>query len=172
MSLTDRIAAMPPVRQGLDRFNQLEPRDRFAAKSLAVFLSVVVCYFGAWEPMQTFAEDARADRDRNRDLLTWMVSTRAQASQQSGTTARRAGPTGQMLLTRVSRTAQHHQIKPNRLQPEGEGNVSVWFDGVAFDSLIRWLQELETREGISVQQISLDRQDRPGLVNARIVLRS
>ena len=171
MSLAERIAAIPPLSKALDRFGQLEPRDRFAAKSLAVFLAILVCFFGIWEPMQSFADDARVNRDRNRDLLAWMMYTRAQASQSGSTTARR-GPSGQTLLTRVSRTAQQHQIKPNRLQPEGEGNVSVWFDGVAFDSLIRWLQELERREGISVQQISLDRQDRPGLVNARIVLRS
>ncbi len=171
MSLGDRIASIGAVRKGLDRFNQLEPRDRFAAKSLAIFLACVIGYFGVWEPMETFADDARVDRDRSRDLLAWMMSTRSQAAQ-SGSTVKRQGPSGQTLLTRVSRTAQQHQIKPNRLQPEGEGNVSVWFDAVAFDSLIGWLQELESREGISVQQISLDRQDGPGLVNARIVLRS
>ena len=172
MSISDRIRANPVVRKGLERFNALEPRDRLAAKALAAFVVCMVASLGVWEPMQSFAADARTDRDSNRDLYAWMMATRGQAAAAAGSTAGPRGPTGQTLLTRVSRTAQQHQIKPNRLQPEGEGNVSVWFDAVAFNSLVRWLQELERKEGISVQQISVDRQDKPGLVNARIVLRS
>ena len=172
MSMGDRIQAIPAVRKGLDGFNALEPRDRLAAKSLAVFLACFIAYLGVWEPMQSFAADARSDRDSNRDLYAWMTSTRGHAAASAGNAAGPRGPSGQTLLTRVSRTAQQHQIKPNRLQPEGEGNVSVWFDAVSFNSLVRWLQDLERKEGISVQQISVDRQDKPGLVNVRIVLRS
>jgi len=172
MSLGKRFGAIPGVRKGFERFGAMEPRDRLAAKSLAIFVAGVVAYFGMWLPLHTFSTDARSDRNDNRDLYTWMMATRQQAvTADRGAGAELRARSGQTLLTRVSRTAQQNQIQPNRLQPEGQ-NVSVWFDAVAFNSLMRWLQDLERKEGISVQSISVDRQDKPGLVNARIVLRS
>ena len=36
------------------------------------------------------------------------------------------------LLSIVSSSAQAQGINPNRLQPEGENAVSLWFDDVAF----------------------------------------
>ncbi|MEX2327090.1 MAG: type II secretion system protein GspM, partial [Pseudomonadales bacterium] len=78
---------------------------------------------------------------------------------------------GQSLLSEVSRSALEFNINPNRLQPEGTGGVSVWFDGVVFDDLMLWLQE-QSAQGIYVQQVSIDRQAAAGKVNARIVLRN
>jgi general secretion pathway protein M len=91
----------------------------------------------------------------------------ARASSGNATTA----PTGQSLLSQVSRTAQQFGIKPNRLQPEGNDAVSVWFDEVSFNDLIKWLDS-QSQSGMSVRQISIDREELPGRVNARIVLRS
>ncbi len=169
-TVTAKLAALPLVRKAYDRFRALEKRDRFAAKSLGLFLLVMILWFGLWEPSARFAADARSDRDRQEQLLSWMNKTRGEARVSGPDTRQRA--TGQTLLTIVSRTAQEFQIKPNRLQPEGDANVSVWFDEVGFNDLVRWLQSLDRKEGISVQQISVDRQEKPGVVNARIVLRS
>ena len=80
-------------------------------------------------------------------------------------------PAGQSLITEVSGAAQLAGIKPNRLQPEGSDEVSVWFDSVPFDDLIDWIVRLNDEHGISIRVISIDRQDTPGTVNARIVLR-
>jgi type II secretory pathway component PulM len=74
-------------------------------------------------------------------------------------------------LSRLSSSAGRFNIKPNRLQPEGADGVSVWFSEVGFNELIRWLENLGN-EGFTVKQISIDRQEASGLVNARIILRS
>jgi general secretion pathway protein M len=79
---------------------------------------------------------------------------------------------GQSLLSQVSRIAQQIGIKPNRLQPEGSDAVSVWFDSVAFNDLVKMLRQVQSQQGIVVQQISIDKEDQPGIVRARIVLRT
>ncbi|MCB0068948.1 MAG: type II secretion system protein M, partial [Caldilineaceae bacterium] len=96
---------------------------------------------------------------------------RTEADARSGGGGRDAAPTGQALLSQVSQTAQRYNVKPNRLQPEGTDGVSVWFDAAPFDNLVGWLEE-EARQGVIVRQISIDRQDQPGVVNARVVLRN
>jgi general secretion pathway protein M len=59
---------------------------------------------------------------------------------------------------------------PSRIQPEGEREVRVWLEAVSFDSLLRWIGELETRYGIQVQTADIERAERPGLVDARLTL--
>ena len=77
---------------------------------------------------------------------------------------------GQDLLTQISRTASQAGITPSRLQPEGDSGVSVFFDSVAFNDLMRWLQS-QTEAGVSVRQMTVDREERTGIVKARVVLR-
>ena len=76
----------------------------------------------------------------------------------------------QSLITDISNSARQLGIKPSRMQPEGDSTVSVWFNDVVFNDLINWIVRLNEREGVGIQQISIDRQDNPGTVNVRLVL--
>ena len=154
-----------------ERFNALEKRERLALLSLAAFLAVAVFYLVIWTPINDFAADSRLDHDRHLKLLTYLRSTEADARRvaQGGDRKQSAD---RNLLTSVSQTAQFVGINPSRMQPEGGSAVSVWFDAVAFTRLMLWLERLETRQGIVVRQISIDRRDEAGQVSARIVLRS
>ena len=59
---------------------------------------------------------------------------------------------------------------PSRLQPDGDTQVRVWVDEVQFDSLVRWVNELQTRYGVRVDSLDVERQPTAGLVNARLSL--
>lgn len=149
------------------RFLELERRDRISLTGLGAFLSVLVLYYGIWNPANEFVESRRAERDRQLALIQYMRSSEQEA--RAASIAVSKSPSGQSLLTQVSRSAQQYNINPNRLQPEGDG-VSVWFDAVAFNDLIRWL-EAQSKQGVVIRQVAIDREDSPGIVNARIVLR-
>ena len=43
-------------------------------------------------------------------------------------------------------------------------------ESVAFNKMIRWLERLDKEYGISVEEISVERQESPGMVNVRLVL--
>lgn len=151
------------------RYMTLEPRDRTAVVVLSIFFGILTFYFAIWQPLHDFKASSQDELNRQAELLQSMRASEKEARASSGNSA--PAPTGQSLLTQVSRTAQQFGIKPNRLQPEGSDAVSVWFDEVSFNDLIKWLSS-QSQSGMSVRQISIDREERPGRVNARIVLRS
>lgn len=164
------MALIPVIDKLRGRYRQLEKRERSALNSLASFFVFLFLYFLIWNPVNRYHENSEVERDRQLNLIQFMRASEkeARASSSEGNRVH----TGQSLLTVVSRTAQQMGIKPNRLQPEGSDAVSVWFNGVAFDDLMRLLKQIHARQGIGVQQISIDREEQPGMVRARIVLRS
>ncbi len=170
-SLAEKLMAIPAVVQAFQYYQSLERRDQLALKGLSAFLALLLVYFALWQPINNFRDEGLSDRDTQLSLLSYMRQTEAEARAASQSGGNRQ-LSGQSLLTQVSSTAQRYGIKANRLQPEGDSAVSVWFDNVAFNDLIRWLQHLERSQGIVVRQLSVDRQEKSGRVNARIVLRS
>ncbi len=155
----------------IKHYKELEKRERVALVSLSVFLLGVVLYAGIWVPANSYVADSQIDHDRYLKLLTFLESTESQARSSSGNQSP-GQATGQSLLSSVSRSARGVGIKPSRLQPEGSEAVSVWFDAVAFTKLMLWLERLESKQGIVVRQITIDRRDVPGQVSARLVLRN
>jgi general secretion pathway protein M len=162
---------MPLILSRLtDRYSQLDKRERSALVLLACFFACLFFYFAIWSPADQFLRASEAELERQLSLVQYMRASEKEA--RASSKGAKQAPTGQSLLTVVSRAAQQAGIKPNRLQPEGSGAVSIWFDTVAFDALMRMLNKLQANRSIVVQQISLDREEQPGMVRARIVLRS
>ena len=159
----------PQIEQSKQRYQQLEKRDRLALNSLSAFLGLMLVYFMVWSPANSYVEQSRQNYQRQAALLSYLRASEAKARQTNGNSS--AAVSGQSLLSRLSSSAGRFNIKPNRLQPEGTDGVSVWFSEVGFNELIRWLENLGN-EGFTVKQISIDRQEASGLVNARIILRS
>ncbi|MCB1643913.1 MAG: type II secretion system protein M [Pseudomonadales bacterium] len=157
------------VRNLSSRYQSLDKRERLAVLALGTFFAGLILVYGIWMPAMDYQQQSLAERDRQLSLLQYMRASEQQARAASGSN-RSAGGSGQSLLTQVSRSAQQFNIKPNRLQPEGDDAVSVWFDGVSFNDLAAWLQQ-QSRQGVVVRQISVDREEVTGTVNARIILR-
>jgi general secretion pathway protein M len=165
----DQLANSDLYRKVAGDIRGLEPRDRFALGLLTAFFMILVVVFGIWQPAYDYAVNAEKNRDRQRELLHWMNATESQARASAGNQSS-IKKSGRSLITLVSSTAQQAGIKPNKLQPEGTDEVSVWFDSVPFNNLVTWLETLQKKQGILVRQISLDRQEQAGIVNARLVL--
>jgi general secretion pathway protein M len=55
------------------------------------------------------------------------------------------------------------------IKPEGQG-VRVRLEQVAFDDMLRWLEQLHSRQGVSVTGLVMERLPQPGRVNASVVL--
>ncbi|MEX2490101.1 MAG: type II secretion system protein M [Pseudomonadales bacterium] len=161
--------ADPRVTKFISYYRALGRRDRLALNALGIFIAILVLYFGLWSSLTQYYEDSKDYRDRQLELLQYMQRTEQQARDVAAARSS-TGTGGQTLLTRISRTAQQAGIKPNRLQPEGSGSVSVWFNNVAFNDLAQWLDKVVGQQNVSIKQISIDREGQPGKVNARLVL--
>jgi general secretion pathway protein M len=172
MRILDRISQIGIVSKASGVYAELESRDRYALIGLAAFFSLLFIVVGIWQPALDYAARAEVSRNNQRELITWMNSTAVQARATAGnqTSARKSG---QSLLTIVQRTAKNFSIKPDKLQPEGNDEVSVWFvEPVAFNMLLSWLEELQLKHGVLVRQISVDKHEQSGKVIARIVLKT
>ncbi|MCY4531466.1 MAG: type II secretion system protein M [Gammaproteobacteria bacterium] len=154
-------------RTTVSRFNALERSEKALAAIIAGMVAILFLYFAIWMPVNSYYQASLLDRDRQASLIRYM-----RASEDKVRASISGRPAGQSLITEVSSTAEQAGIKPNRFQPEGSDAVSVWFDNVSFDDLIAWIVQLDDQRGIRVRQITIDRQDTPGIVNARVILRS
>jgi general secretion pathway protein M len=160
------VSALDPY---LEKFNSLESREKNALVALTVFVVALILYFAVWSPIHAYYQDSLQKRDTQFSLMQYMRATEKQA--RSSSSNPKAKPQGQSLITEISNSARQLGIAPSRLQPEGDDIVSVWFNDVVFNDLINWIVRLNEREGVGIQQISIDRQDNPGTVNVRLVLR-
>jgi general secretion pathway protein M len=158
----------PQLQALRSRYDHLERQEQNAVKGLGLFFLGLFLYFGLFQPVQDFHSDRLNDFERNQSLLQYMKATEGDARAASSGTG---GISGQNLMSDVSNSARRIGIVPNRLQPEGEDSVSVWFDGVSFALLLDWMASV-SQQGISVRQIVIDRNDDSGVVNVRIVLSS
>ena len=164
------VAAQQIIDQGRTRFLALSPRERVIVLFGGSLLLLTMLYVGLIEPVIK----ARSSR------IEALASSRAMATQLEAAalavnSSRAGGITqgaGMSLLAAVDQSTRSSALgkAPERLQPEGETEVKVWFDNVSFDNLTRWLAELQLTYGIKVQTLDVELQDEPGAVDARLSL--
>jgi len=149
------------------RFRLLERSEKRAVALLVSFFAVVLAYYLVWSPLMNWRASAEEFRDSSYQTLQMMRDTESVARiRGSGGQARSDEP----LLTLISTAAREQGLNPNRLQPEGEDTVSLWFDEVPFAEVMRLLEKAAQIPGLQIQQLVIDRSDKPGTVRARVVI--
>ncbi len=141
--------------------NLREQRLILAMGSVVVFF---LLYTLIWKPLNNNIDSATSKVSRYQKLQT-LVNTetaRFKSIADAGSKARSSGS----LSSIVNRTAGRNQIDIARMQPKGD-DIQVWVDEVSFNQLLAWLEQLSTRENISVKTIDLINADQPGVVKVR-----
>jgi len=152
----------------------LSPRERqliAAGVAVIVFLIPLI----VWLSLQGRIERLQGVVEQRQALDQWMQAAAREAAQLRGRMPRagahKAG--GQSLLALVDQTARqaglHNALK--RVEPDKESSVRVWFEGVAFDDMVRWLNNLNRSDGVGVDVVNVEKQPQSGIVNARLVLK-
>ena len=168
--------ALKPVldsyTQARDRFLALQLRERWLLGMGAAVLLVTVLYLGIWEPMVKAHAQRSAALESSR-LLAVKLEQAAQQLQSSGGRNPAATAGRELsLLAAVDQASKSGTLGkgPARIQPEGDREVRVWFEDVAFDAMVRWLADLHTRYAVNVQTLDVEPQATPGRVNVRLSL--
>jgi general secretion pathway protein M len=151
---------------------RLAPRERVLVLLAAAAVAMTLFFLLVWEPLAQ-AHHRRADELQAARALAErleVIGAEVQRNRRSGGT--QAPDISTSLLAAVDLSARAGTLSkpPSRIQPEGEREVRVWLEAVSFDSLLRWLGEIEARYGIQVQTADIERVERPGLVDARLSL--
>lgn len=169
-----KTPAIPPalrhqINRGRERFLALTQRERWMVIVAVAVMLWLILYMAVYKPVV----DAHARREAS------LLQARSVAEQlEKAAALRQSAPSrapvqrGGSLLAVVDQSIQSSGIgkSPERIQPEGDREVRVWFRGVPFDPMVRWLGELQTRYGVSVQTLDVERSGEAGVVDARLSL--
>ncbi len=163
------LAFLAPYRA---RWQALEPRERLFLSIAGGALVLFLFYILLWSKMQSELARLRVSVPQDQAKLSVM---RQQAAQVEQLRARGAMTRAQgvNILATLEQTANTRGLKQNitRMEPEGSNAARINLDGIAFDTLIPWLHDLQTQNAIRVESATLEAQPAPGIVKARLLLR-
>ncbi|MGR6873902.1 type II secretion system protein GspM [Pseudomonas sp. HK3] len=146
-------------------YSQLAARDQLIVKALLVFMLIALVFAWVWQPVVD--GKVKAEKKFNTEMsFHKKIKENAHlfASSNAGVVT-----SGSSILTIVNSTAKVKNIQLKRFEPDGKTGLRIWLDQVNFNSVIDWLELLETTRGIKVEQISIDKVN-SGIVNVRAVL--
>jgi len=158
-----------------DWYNKLEARERKLLIVGSVVLAIAFLYFVMWQPFVKKIHRLEKSTLEQQKLVTWMKARAIEVKQ-----VRQANgpvvniPTGRSLLGVIDKTTKARKLDTavKRVKPEGDNKARVWLESADFNSIIRWVEELQTRQGVKVVNAVVDRTKEPGKVDARIIFDS
>ncbi|MES9825113.1 MAG: type II secretion system protein M [Candidatus Thiodiazotropha endolucinida] len=148
------------------------PQEHMALIIGAAAILLLLVYLLLWRPFNQALDKKALLVESQQITLNWMQDNldlvKSLRSQQR---AKGAG-SNEALLTLVDRTAKKIRLRQQiqRIKPQGDNAVQLWIEEAPFDTIIKWLGQLTQTHAIEIDSLTIDRQDKPGLVNARLVL--
>ena len=156
-------------------FKSLGARERKIIVSGTVVLLIVCIYFLGWEPVAKKVERLKKTNVESQQTLTWMKLRADEVKQLRGSgTGGKKDQKGQSLMGVIDKTARRNQLGSaiKRVQPDGKTKALVRLEKANFNKLLLWMEQLQQRQGIQVVNSVIEKQDEPGLVNARITFQT
>lgn len=154
-------------------YRGLQQRERQLVLAASAVIIITLLYLIIWEPIYKGIEDQTQKYQSQIDILDWMqtAATEVRALKTSGATKRRTNSTQPVTLL-VEQSSTTAGLKPylTKLESTSDKGARVTIDAASFDQLLLWLNTLQTQYGITVSSANLDRDDKPGAVNARMTL--
>ena len=144
------------------------PTDRLIIKILAALIAATIIYTVVWKPLSDYSQDQQARYVTELALSEWIVLNQ-EALRQSARQPVRAN-SSPALIPSITNAANQNQLKLDRLQPDSDGGVSISLQEQQFDQVLKWLSLLETRQGLSVERLSIDRGDKSSRVSGQVKL--
>jgi len=154
-------------------WNQLQPRQQVLLAAAGVVLVAVFLFTMVWEPLAEAREQERNRVAQQQALADWLEAVEPIARSLREERARRPGDLAdRSLLGRVDETARAAGLAGaiQRIEPGGDDRVRVWLEEADFPTLMEWLSDSATEQGIFVEQFTAERADSPGTSNVRMTL--
>jgi general secretion pathway protein M len=147
-------------------WRQLPPRDRLALMVLAAFFALVLFYAFIWLPIDRKLDSANVRYLQEREFLSYLREHAPTVSRSTRSARPELSP--EQLQGVITSTAQKHGLVLQRLDSEGSGRLLIALAQTPFESLLRWLAELEGK-GVALREVSLERSG-VGKVDARLTM--
>jgi len=150
----------------------LNPRERRLVIGGGAVLLVFMLYQLTWAPFANGVANMQGKINKQQQDLIWMQQAAEEVrSLQGGSGGRQTVHSGS-LLGLIEKTARQRGLGSSirKVQPEGQSGVRMWLDKVAFDAVLTWLDELQTKQGVVVTSFTAESINQPGRVNIRMLV--
>ena len=158
-----------------DWFLSLTQRERTMVQVAASVVVIILFYLLILDPVSTNYTKNKKNVAEATQTLEWMNSAAREVKQLRGGRLLPEHPQGKkFILSMVDRSVKKAGLAGvmKRVQPEGDSGVRVWFEDAVFDELIKWLATIESKHGLLVNEINIEKTESTGLVNVRVFLDS
>ncbi|GKW10792.1 type II secretion system protein M [Pectobacterium punjabense] len=146
------------------RWQAMSPRERQLMVVCAAMLLLCLVYYAIVQPWQLREELWERTISREQQTVNWMqkqAPSIPQENQAQGENSQRE--TSLPIL--ISQSTQRYGLSVVRLQPQGN-QASVTLAQSDFNSLLRWLSELERQNGVRVVSLDVNAVEQsPGMVD-------
>ncbi|MCH6548616.1 MAG: type II secretion system protein M [Gammaproteobacteria bacterium] len=153
-------------------FESLEARERVFVLAATVVLVFAVLYLGIWMPLDRGQKSLSLSVDNWKIALTELRPLQAQL-QNSGSGQMQLADRNQSLVVIIDNSLRERGLYNSlqRSQPTTSNGIRVEFENVAFDDLVLWLGDLNTRYDLQLQSGSFSNPgDSEGRVNSTLTL--
>jgi len=148
-------------------FASLNPREQKMVLASVVFVLLFLPYQFIFVPFQESLDKMESNSSKAMKNIVWMKSKLPEIRNLKGAGNTSSG-TRQSLLSLIETTTKQNKLKLRKVKPAGSFNVKVWLDEVSFDTLMQWLDGLVVTHGLSITDITIEKQSANGIVNASI----
>ncbi|MCP4862721.1 MAG: type II secretion system protein M [Alteromonas sp.] len=146
------------------KFTALTEREQRMVLLSGMVILLGIFYWGLWAPLNQSISQQSQLLESNKKLVSWVEEQGQKAAQLRRTQSSPRRVTGS-LPQLVTSTSSNHSLSISRMQPQGD-EIQVWIDEAPFNSLVGWLNELETR-GIVIEQLDVAKANAPGMIKVR-----
>lgn len=127
---------------------------------------IFILVMGIFRPLNNAIERAERSQLKQQELLVWVDESIAKLKAAGSSKI----VSGQNLSQIVNATRARYKITISKMQPNDK-SLRLTLDSIEFNQLIEWLDELVNQHGIRVENLDLNRDDKPGYVRvSRLVL--
>lgn len=171
MKITKLIKNVPALQQMQRHYDSLSTREKRSVQFMVGALFLACMYFLIWQPSNQYMVSAREGMHNANDTFRYVQQNIGQASSAAQLMQNSQGPLDpQSMVSTISTAGKKYSVELKRFEPSGESKLRVWLEDVSFNSLVQWLQDLDKTHKLKVSEISIDRDEKPGLVNARLLI--
>lgn len=161
------------MKEFFDQFyHRLNERERLLLLVFGPLLLMLLIYALLWQPFDKRVERLQQRVAEQQILAQWMQAAAQQVKQLRQQSEPGRSGSKQSLLSVVDLTLRQAGLSKalKRVEPDGASKVKVRLEQASFDAMTQWLEKLQRSHAVTVQVISVDRQDSIGVVNVRLTL--
>ena len=151
--------------------NSLEARERnLIIVAVAIFVLVIPYQF-IWKPFVESVENSRVRVQSQKAQYIKMQLQAKQIAHLRGAGSIVSQPGKQFLNNLIQIAAKNNGLANTlKIKTDNQNNIRVSLDNVSFDSVMNWLDQLVSNNGVIVSKLNIDRQPALGRVNVSVYL--